>query len=459
MQAFRGMKPDCGIAIDMYAPSIHKDQALYGGMGLLNTEPNLVSLSIVTRQIPLLKQLFTTQPRLRRLAFLTPVAHPPKAYPDLPHETYLTTIDDSYTIPPIADLRLDGLLGNHPVNDARSNLLINERIAFLNNIQWDAVRSLSLNGGQFIQRFLLHYGDRLLAIRHLSLWVYDDSNTDPFGDHEGGVEATEHFLRTSKCGRQLLSLELRGYSLKFSFTCIRSPMLESLRFHNYENNGRALSNSIRPASDIRHLAQQCPELCHLAIDFPNMKNLFHPSAIPGVDTDLTVYSCLQAMSEIPKLSHLHLFPPYTQTRANHTTYAQPFADDDLVIRLFKHIKTYQSLHRHATASSPHSTTSPPASNRDPLSAAPRASLTHLLISSDNQFSKWVAPFDAQSWSVFEPANGRFFMTLRQAGREYEQRQVWKGERRLRTEIRRDKYPRHYEGGFADGMGVGWWGMP
>ena len=448
------------VAIDMYASPRKSHQ-----MDVLSAISNVVSVGIVTDYIEHLKRLFAIQPKLRRLAIVCKNSSSSTTHEDLSHESYLTTKDDSYNVPPVTELHLDGLLGITPYSPSVRSNQVNERIALLNNVQWHLLRSLNLNSGLLIERFLTHYGDRLSSVRHLSLSVYDSSQDDPWAEHLGGVEATANFFRTSRFAQRLLSLELRGYTLRFPLSCIKSPTLQTLRFHNYENDGRALAISIRPASDIRHLGQNCPDLCYLAIDFAKLKKLFHPAAIPGVETDLAVYPFLQAIAEIPKLSHLHLFPPYAQMVAGRITYAQPFTDDDMVIRLFKHIKTYQILHKQsqsAESSNPFFNT---ISETSPLSPSlfappqyPHPTLKHLLITSDNLFASWVHPFNPQSWHVFEPSNGRFFMTLRQSERDYEQRQVWEGERRLRTEIRRDRYPRHYQSGFPDGTGLGWFDM-
>ncbi|KKY21373.1 hypothetical protein UCRPC4_g03811 [Phaeomoniella chlamydospora] len=466
--AIMDLQPQCDVEISTWEPTFirHEDQMSW--VDPLRRIPRLLSINVITKTMGHLKDLFEVQPHLRTLSILTPNKQPLRVCPDPPHEYYTSVRDETFIVPPLAELFLEGLLGTEILSEPDHSVRLRERVTFLNNIQWHALRSLTLSGGLSIERFLTHYADKLSSVRHISLWVFNDtSNSDPFGEYEAGVKATAHFLSTSPSAENLTALELRGYSVRFPMTSITSPKLRSLRFYNYESSSQTFP-IIRPASDIRHLSQQCPLINYLAIDFPEMRNLFHPTAIPGVDAEISVYPFLQALSEFPKLTHLHLFPPYTRTTSNYTTYTQPFTDDDLAIKLFKHIKTQQSLYKKSlipstppplfspnnlhTHTRTRTTRTPSPPTPTPL---PLPTLTHLHLSPTNIFTKFISSsdFDAQSWFVTEaPSNSnRFFMTLRQAGKEYEQRQVWEGERRLRTEIRRDKFPRGYveeeEGGW------------
>jgi len=70
------------------------------------------------------------------------------------------------------------------------------------------------------------------------------------------------------------------------------------------------------------------------------------------------------------------------------------------------------------------------------------SLRMLDISSDNHVAQLVVDFEPMSWNL-KTASDTVVLTVHQAHQNYEQRQIWAGDRRLRTEIRRFTYRKPY----------------
>jgi len=140
--------------------------------------------------------------------------------------------------------------------------------------------------------------------------------------------------------------------------------------------------------------------------------------IETADVDVKVYLFLAAITKFPKLRTLRLFPPYTVmvvTRGGETEILsqlrQPISDDQA-------IKIFHYLH------------------------SIRPSLQVLGISANREIAAWPRDFRAMSWEVRSQGD-KTLLTTRQARKDYEVRQVWDGEKKLRTEIKRHLHPKPY----------------
>ena len=127
---------------------------------------------------------------------------------------------------------------------------------------------------------------------------------------------------------------------------------------------------------------------------------------------MQIYRVLDAITALPHLKSLRLFPQYREGDDYFDSrLTQPLADDGAV-RLFRKLMEKSS------------------------------SLETLAISSDNHVADNNDAFDPMSWEL-RAAGEKIILTVRQANHDYEQRQVWVGERRLTTEIKRLSYRKPY----------------
>ena len=172
----------------------------------------------------------------------------------------------------------------------------------------------------------------------------------------------------------------------------------------------------RTPDEVTSLVNLCPMLEEVELNVGMISNLWNGHAISGIDVDVQVYSVLGSIARLPRLRKLRLFPPYCANMyRDYSTaqFRQPL-DDEQAIKIFNHVK----------------------------SQCP--TLQELAISTDNEFALGTRLFDfhPMSW-IMHAVGAHTILVTRQASRDYEQRQIWVGERRLTTEIRRFAYLKPY----------------
>jgi hypothetical protein len=219
------------------------------------------------------------------------------------------------------------------------------------------------------------------------------------------VTETASFLK----GHPLEELELEGFTMYLSLPQILHPQLRKLKLHVCELLSVPLRVKVLQAADLQTVTRQSPHVEHLEVDIGRMANLWHSTAVPGVDVDVRIYQILDTITTLPRLRRLRLFPPYWGGGRTwgESRLTQPLTDD-AAVRLFRRLKEKS------------------------------ASLEALAISSDSHVAAYLAEFDPMSWEL-RASGEKIILTVRQANHDYEQRQVWVGERRLTTEIRRFSY--------------------
>ncbi|KAL9114854.1 MAG: hypothetical protein Q9227_001097 [Pyrenula ochraceoflavens] len=220
------------------------------------------------------------------------------------------------------------------------------------------------------------------------------------------------------------SMTLDG--LDFFIASKHSPLL---RFRHH-GAAAAISNP-RETEDLGHerfyhgqrlrsLYQTYPEIEQLELDIGEIDKLWHPTVIPGVEVDTRIYQMLSNIAKFPRLGVLRLIPPYFTERGIR---CQPLSDDLQVIKIFRNLREHGSR-LHTLIISPVTT------EREFLFRAQWRSNISDDIGSD--------PVRQTMWEVRELGT-KLLLIVRQQGKNHEQRQIWSGERRLRTEIKRFHY--------------------
>lgn len=196
----------------------------------------------------------------------------------------------------------------------------------------------------------------------------------------------------------LRSLEIRYISRYLSIEHIVPKMVRHLRIE-YHNRNERLSSY-----DLRWIARHAPNLDCLEMNTGALANLWHPTAIAGVDVDMEVYGMLGTLSSFKNLRTIRLFPSYWQSLAGSLHFVQPVADEQAV-RIFRHIRL-------------------------------QCKQLHLLIIS-NSYLDYRSRNDVFSRDLSEPvkwvvrASGpKTLLTTHEAKRGYHLEQVWEGDRRL-----------------------------
>lgn len=129
----------------------------------------------------------------------------------------------------------------------------------------------------------------------------------------------------------LKSLEIRYISRYLSIEHVVPPTIRHLRLE-YHNRSDRLG-----AFDLRWIAKTAPDLEFLELNIGSLANLWHPTAIAGVDVDVEVYRMLEALSSFKKLRFLRLFPSFWRSTAGYLTFRQP-VDDEQAVRIFNHLR-------------------------------------------------------------------------------------------------------------------------
>jgi len=196
----------------------------------------------------------------------------------------------------------------------------------------------------------------------------------------------------------LRSLEIRYISRYLSIEHIVPKSVRHLRIEYHNRNER-----LTPF-DLHWIARHAPGLDCLEMNTGALANLWHPTAIAGVDVDMEVYGMLGALSAFKKLRTLRLFPSYWQSLAGHLHFAQPVADEQAV-RIFRHIRLQCKQLQLLIISN-----------------------SYLDYRSRNEvFSRGLS--EPVKW-VARPSGSRTLLTTHEARKNYHLEQVWEGDRRL-----------------------------
>jgi hypothetical protein len=306
---------------------------------------------------------------------------------------------------------------------------------FLAIVPWTRLQKLSLTGIALIEEVMEVVSGSLNSLRSLHLkaltllsgsaWrgrpiphVVHPKSGVRLASRKAVAEASSYLK-----GHPLEELELEGFTMHLSLPQILHPKLRKLKLHLCELLPVPLHVKVLQVSDLDTLARQSPHIEHLEVDIGRIANLWHSTAVPGVDVDVRIYQILDTIATLPRLKRLRLLPPYWEVGRTwgENRLTQPLTDD-AAVRLFRRLKEKST------------------------------SLEALAISSDSHVAAYLADFDPMSWEL-RASGEKVILTVRQANRDYEQRQVWIGERRLTTEIRRFSYQKpnipEFEGGMIE----------
>ncbi|OAG43522.1 hypothetical protein AYO21_02108 [Fonsecaea monophora] len=211
---------------------------------------------------------------------------------------------------------------------------------------------------------------------------------------------------------ELQELEINGICNHIPITDLVGPNLRRLRLH-CENPRFSVygKESQRSHTDIITAANLAPNLEWLELDIGNIENLWHPTAIPGVDVDVEQYMFLNALTKFRHLRFLRLFPPFapmTSQPADHRVPHVVPVTDDQAVRIF------EQLRRECP------------------------SLQILSIAAAPSFSD----VDTMHWEVTRQGD-QTVLTTGHMNRNYNHCQTWIGQRRVRSEIKRFSTPQTY----------------
>ncbi|KAK5035839.1 hypothetical protein LTR13_005409 [Exophiala sideris] len=212
--------------------------------------------------------------------------------------------------------------------------------------------------------------------------------------------------------KRLQELEIDGMCNHIPITSLLGPNLRSLRLHREDALWSVYSaESQRSHTDILTATRISPDLERLELDIGYIENLWHPTAIPGVDVDVEQYAFLNAISKFRRLRYLRLFPPFVPKDSprwsRSVRHCVPVSDDQ-AIRVFEYLrKECPSL--------------------QVLSIAAIPSLVNI---------------DTMCWEV-KRRGDKTILTTEHRERNYQHRQIWVGQRRITGEIKRFTTPQTY----------------
>ncbi|ETN46131.1 uncharacterized protein HMPREF1541_00315 [Cyphellophora europaea CBS 101466] len=184
---------------------------------------------------------------------------------------------------------------------------------------------------------------------------------------------------------------------------------------------------------VSHLA---PKVESLALDVGDISKLWHNTAIPGVDVEVEQYSFFASLRGFKHLRSLQVSPPYVSRTTSQrllnldptrnidwgVRQQQPITDADAVAMFERLRAQIPTLEHFAIVPSEKRF-------RSDLVKTFRPSLQGVPDHTEFQPMAWYM----DRWG------DKTILTTRQARKNYEQRQIWVGERRTRTEIKRDAY--------------------
>ncbi len=317
--------------------------------------------------------------------------------------------DDARRLSRLKELHLNGTPGMSIVNEEHC-------LSFLTAFQWSSIEKLSISNERLVEILLPRFGNMMDKLRSLRVSLFCSKMYKTLAASEQAALALSKFLAT----KSLVELELDGFTKdSIPVYLVGSLRLRKLRLHMWEKDPATAQANLRSAKDIRKLAELAPNLEHLMLDIGRVGKLWHPTAIPGVDVDVHPYQVFDALSKFSRLKVLHLFPRFHAGDPNgQGSFQQAIQDDGQAVQIFKHLK------------------------------AMRPSLELLILSSDTVVAWFAfADVDPMSWKVCQWGDN-ILLRVRQANKDYEQKQIWQGQRRLRTEINRYSYCKPY----MDGVG-------
>ena len=284
----------------------------------------------------------------------------------------------------------------------------------LEMVQWSGLRRLRIDGPH-LQRQLHDVTSKLQCLEELVVnatksiyhtnctynrpYLWSDVNY-PFFDVDFA------------CLPRLKTLEIIGICNHVPIRNVAAASLRALKLHQpHDRSSVVSSESQRSPSDLDTLAKIAPRIERLELDVGYLENLWHPTAIPGVDVDLEQYRFLSALSHFKSLKVLRIFPPYVAKefiQSEHEYgFRQPLSDEQAV-RVFNYVRT----------------------------VCPKLEL--LFISASAMDTVPERDFSPMNWEI-QPWGHKTLMTTRQIGKHYELRQVWVGERRLTMETKQHAY--------------------
>ena len=281
---------------------------------------------------------------------------------------------------------------------------------------WQRLRRLSLDLGGFLPEFWRYIGPRLTMLEALRIHgpvgssyslAHGDARhyTRRLANGNGEyVDGQPHGFDLTNL-QNLRELEINGRNFSMPMSKLVGLGLRRLRLHSENVQLYAFqSRDQRSPGEIMEAARRAPDLEHLELDIGYIDNLWHPTAIPGVDVDVEQYSFLDAITRFRRLRFLRLFPPFVARGEtfdyNRARLCVPVSDDQ-AIRLFEHLG--KKCPRLQTLS---------------IAAVPYAVRTHTM-----------------SWEV-KRHGVHTVLTTRHRDKNYQHRQVWVGQRRLSSEIQR-----------------------
>ncbi|KIX06215.1 uncharacterized protein Z518_04190 [Rhinocladiella mackenziei CBS 650.93] len=205
---------------------------------------------------------------------------------------------------------------------------------------------------------------------------------------------------------QLRELEIEGICNHIPIEKLTGPNLRYLRLHSDDHTwsvGR--SESQRTHTDILTIAKISPHLERLELDIGRIDNLWHPAAIPGVDVDMEQYAFLNAISKFPRLRIVGLFPPFLVREGPRDAQGDvrpvvPVSDDQ-AIRVFEYLRMGCS------------------------------SLQMLRIAASPIFTS----ISTMCWEV-KRLGDKTILTTKHRNKNYQDRQVWIGQRKISSRIHR-----------------------
>lgn len=320
--------------------------------------------------------------------------------------------DDAGYLPPLKTLELNGFVSLSEDDEEKG-------LSLLAAFQWASVERLSICNERIAKLLLPRFGDKMAHLRSFRISTSPSLATQSWSANEDGLLVVSAFLAT----RSFVELEIDGYAKDIPMRHIASVNLRKLRLHIWETDFVVAQANLRSAQDIQELAEFAPNLEHLMLDVARVGKMWHPTAIPGVDVDVQLYQIFNALSKFNHLKKIHLFPRYYGSNeepgvpwGQRGFWQQAIEDDGQVVKIFKHLKAIQP------------------------------SIEMLILSTDNMVARYTE-FDPMSWKVCQLGDN-ILLRVQQANKDYEQRQIWHGERRLRTEIKRYSFSKPY----LDGIG-------
>lgn len=211
----------------------------------------------------------------------------------------------------------------------------------------------------------------------------------------------------------LKSLEIRYISRYLSIEHVVPKSVRHLRIEYHNRNERLT------LFDLRWIARQAPDLECLEINTGALANLWHPTAIAGVDVDMEVYGMLETLSAFKNLTTVRLFPSYWQSLAGYLHFVQPVADEQAV-RIYNHLRFQCKRLKLLIISN-----------------------SYLDYRSRNEvFSRGLS--EPMKW-VVRSCGGRTLLTTHEAKKHYHLEQIWEGNRKLTmTMVRHNTRRLHFD---------------